>query len=59
VGFLNVSARLHSIWLCCASVWQERTSRVFKQKDESLQHLLDKIKLQSYWWLQTIASILL
>jgi len=33
-------------------IWCERNVRVFNQKEESLQHLLDKIKLQSYWWLK-------
>jgi len=28
------------------------TGRIFRQKEESLQHFLDKIKLQSYWGLK-------
>jgi len=39
---------LSSVWV----IWRERNAHVFSHKDETLQHLLDKIKLQSYWWLK-------
>jgi hypothetical protein len=41
------------IWLSCVWVFSnERNISVFQQKDASLQQLLDKIKLQFYWWLK-------
>ncbi|AES90772.1 hypothetical protein MTR_4g097730 [Medicago truncatula] len=41
------------IWLSCVWViWIERNTRVFHQKEASFIQLLDKIKLQSYWWLK-------
>jgi len=43
---------LHLIWLTCVwIIWHKRNSRVFKQR-ESLRHLHEKIKLQSYQWLK-------
>jgi len=41
------------IWLSCVWViWIERNAWVFHQKEVPLHQLLDKIKLQSYWWLK-------
>jgi len=49
----NICATFQLIWLTTVWViWYERNVRVFHQKEESLQHLQDKIMLQSYWWLK-------
>jgi len=32
-------------------IWCERNAQVFSHKKKTFQRLLDKIKLQSYWWL--------
>jgi len=43
----------NSICLSCAWViWNERNVRVFRQNGSSIQQLLDKIKIQSFWWLK-------
>ena len=49
----NIRLVFNLIWLACVwVVWSEINARVFRQQEDSLQTLLDKIKLQSYWWLK-------
>ncbi|GAU20182.1 hypothetical protein TSUD_352460 [Trifolium subterraneum] len=44
---------LQLVWLCCISVlWHERNNRVFKATGTTVQQMLDKIKLCTYWWLK-------
>jgi len=43
----------HLIWLSCVWViWLERNAQVFHQTEASINQFLDKVKLQSYWWLK-------
>ena len=45
----SICLALNLIRLSCVWVfWNERNTRVFQQKEASLQQLIDKIKLQSY-----------
>jgi len=37
---------MHIDWLAC--VWKERNDRRFWQKEETIAHLLDKVKLLSF-----------
>ena len=56
----NIRISFQLIWLAC--IWViccERNARIFRNKKESLQQLLNKIKLQSYWWLKANRIILL
>ena len=47
-------------WLSCLWViWKERNSHIFSNKELSLDHVLDKIKLHSWWWLKAQNSIYL
>ncbi|RHN79618.1 putative reverse transcriptase zinc-binding domain-containing protein [Medicago truncatula] len=49
----NNRSAFHLIWLSCVWViWLERNARVFHQTEASINQLLDKVKLQSYWWLK-------
>jgi len=49
----SIHKAFNLIWLSCVwVVWIERNARVFNQKKATLDQLLDKIKLQSYWWLK-------
>jgi len=42
------------IWLCCVWIlWTERNNRLFKNKENFIHQLLDKVKLHSYWWVKT------
>jgi hypothetical protein len=44
---------LQLVWLCCISVmWRERNNRVFKATGATIQQLLDKVKLFTFWWLK-------
>ena len=51
---------LSLIWFVCVWViWKERNSLIFKIlwalriiQDESLHHLVDRVKLLSFWWLK-------
>jgi len=44
----------HRIWLLCVWVlWNDRNDKLFRNKQSSLPHLLDKVKLYSLWWLKT------
>jgi len=53
-GFSNSKrSALNLIWLSCVWViWLERNARIFHQKEASFHQLLDKVKLQSYWWMK-------
>jgi len=52
-GSNSKHSALNLIWLSCVWViWLERNARIFHQKEASFNQLLDKIKLQSYWWLK-------
>jgi hypothetical protein len=44
---------LQLIWLLTVwIIWNERNARVFKQKESSVDRLLDKVKYYSLWWLK-------
>ncbi|GAU31816.1 hypothetical protein TSUD_58170 [Trifolium subterraneum] len=44
---------LQLVWLCCIPVlWHERNNRVFKAVGTTIQQMLDKVKLCTYWWLK-------
>ena len=53
-GFLKtISSTFYLIWPSCTwTVWHDRNSKVFQQKGNSIHQLIDKIKLQSFWWLK-------
>jgi len=34
------------------AIWKEINNRLFKDKEDSVHHILDKIKRISYWWLK-------
>jgi len=40
--------RLCFMWV----LWNERNSRVFKNRDHTVHQLVEKIKLQSFWWME-------
>lgn len=49
----SIRTTLHLSWLSCAWViWREKNARFFQHQEDSLQNLIDKIKLQCYWWLK-------
>jgi len=57
VYFAGASRTIRSfmqlIWLCCVWVlWNERNSRVFKNMDHTVHQLVEKVKLQSFWWMK-------
>jgi hypothetical protein len=44
---------LQLIWLLTMWVlWNERNNRLFKQKENSIDQLLDKVKYHSLWWIK-------
>lgn len=58
-GFLTCVSKsqlsiLYLIWFSCVCcyIWKERNNRIFNNKEELIQHLLDKIKHFSYQWLK-------
>jgi hypothetical protein len=45
---------LQLVWLACVwVVWNERNLRVFRNSENTMHQLLDKVKLFSYRWLRT------
>ena len=43
----------HLIWLLCISVlWNEQNDKIFRNRQSSLPHMLDKVKSSSLWWLK-------
>jgi len=59
----NIRITFQLIWLAFIWViWCERNAQIFRNQEESLQQLLDKIKLQSWqnyylWWLNPLACL--
>jgi len=44
---------LQLLWLLCIwLVWNERNNRLFNNTETSIEHLLDKTKFHSLWWLK-------
>jgi hypothetical protein len=44
---------LQLLWLLCIwLVWNERNNRLFNNSEKSIEHLLDKVKFHSLWWLK-------
>ncbi|GAU34577.1 hypothetical protein TSUD_29230 [Trifolium subterraneum] len=42
------------LWLaCCWSIWKERNNRLFAHKELSVEALVEKVKIISWWWLNT------
>jgi hypothetical protein len=54
-GFSHiVQCSLNVICLSVAWVfWKERSRHFFKRKEETLQTLCERVKLQSYWWFKS------
>jgi len=49
----TIRSFMQLIWLCCVWVlWNERNSRVFKNMDHTVHQLVEKVKLQSFWWMK-------
>jgi len=45
---------LPHVWLCFVWVlWNERNNQIFKNIESPILHLLDKVKLHSFWWMKT------
>jgi hypothetical protein len=41
-------------WLCSIWViWHERNSRIFKAKESTVLQMLEKVKVNSLWWMKT------
>jgi len=52
-GLKSRRSFLQLIWLLTAWIlWNERNNRLFKQKECSIDQLLDKVKYYSLWWLK-------
>jgi len=47
-GLRSRCSFFHLIWL----LWNERNDSVFRNKQSSLPHMLDKVKSYSLWWLK-------
>lgn len=52
-GYVPRRSFLHLIWLCCIWViWNERNQRLFSNKANTMEQLLEKVKLFSLRWLK-------
>jgi hypothetical protein len=41
------------LWLCCIRViWHEPNNRIFKAKESTVLQLLEKVKVNSLWWMK-------
>ena len=48
-GSRTIRSFMQLIWLCCVWVlWNERTSRVFKNMEHTVHQLVEKVKLHSF-----------
>ena len=52
-GLKSRRSFLQLIWLLTMRVlWNERNNRLFKQKENFIAQLLDKVKYHSLWWMR-------
>jgi len=52
-GLLARRSFMYLIWLLC--VWvlcNKRNNRLFNHKENSIEQLLDKVKIHSFWWMK-------
>jgi hypothetical protein len=50
----KVQSFLNVIWLFVAwIIWKERNKHIFQRKEDNLQALSERVKLQSYWWFKS------
>lgn len=58
-GFSKKSIEsMNIIWMSVVLViWKERNNRVFQGKEDMLQAICERIKLQSFWWLKSKYAI--
>jgi len=48
IEFMNI------IWMSVVwAIWKERNTKVFQRKEEQLQAISERVKLQSFWWLKS------
>jgi hypothetical protein len=53
-GFRARRSFLQLVLLCCISyICNERNGRIFKAKETIISHIVDKVKLNSLWWLKS------
>jgi len=53
-GSRTCRSLMQLIWLCCVWVeWNERNSRIFKNTENTVHHLVEKVKLHSFWWMKS------
>ncbi|GAU21589.1 hypothetical protein TSUD_131730 [Trifolium subterraneum] len=52
-GVRTRRAFLQLIWLICVwTIWKERNNRLFRNSEQSVSQLMDKVKLHFYRWLK-------
>jgi hypothetical protein len=45
---------LQLLWLCSIwVVWHEHNNRIFKAKESTVLQMLEKVKVNSLWWMKT------
>jgi hypothetical protein len=55
--FKKLCSALHVIWLSSVwTIWKDKNSCIFRHIDQSLQQLMDNMKLSSFRWLQVSIS---
>jgi len=54
-GFSKKSKEsMNIIWMSVVwAIWKERNNRVFQRKEDKLQAICERVKLQSFWWLKS------
>jgi len=54
-GFsLKFQNSLNVVWLSVAwTIWKKRKRHIFQWKEENLQIMCDRVKLQFYWWFKS------
>ena len=54
-GFSKKSIEsMNIIWMSVVwTIWKDRNNRVFQRKEEQLQAICKRVKLQSFWWLKS------
>jgi hypothetical protein len=53
-GLRSRRSFLQLVWLLCVwTIWNDRNNRLFNNVEKFIDHLLEKVKHTSLWWLKT------
>jgi len=57
-GLINRHSFIQLLWLLCVWImWTERNNKLFNNEVNSMNQLLEKVKINSYWWMEAANAV--